>query len=163
MPTNDKSTLEQHFEEVRRIFFPRWDRQKRWRVYELPSNVNVPWSGRCMRSERIIAVGGAAESMIELWVALIHEICHAVTRSEHGDAFWTRMRKVADRATGLGMISLADTLESHIKYHKKNLPQPEKACIQRVIGEILVDIPTASSSVVISSIAEARRHEQQKQ
>jgi len=161
MPTDDKLTLERHFEEVRRIFFPYWDRQKRWQVYGLPSDGIIPWSGQCMRSQRIIVVAATTKSMVELWVTLIHEICHAVTRSEHGDAFWTRMKKVTVHAMGLGMIALADTLESHIKDHKKNLSELEEASVQRLIGEIPVDIPTASSSAVIGSVAKPKQHEQQ--
>ena len=45
--------LEAAFKDVRKIFFPRWDRQKKWSV-EL--NPDLPWTGRCERGIKKIIV-----------------------------------------------------------------------------------------------------------
>ena len=97
--------LEARFQEIRRAFFPRWDRARQWRVLSGTRSGPPAVSGFCQRREKTIYVNEPADGDLNL--VLVHEICHAVTVDKHGPRWRARMRRAAERATELRMPSLA--------------------------------------------------------
>jgi len=68
-------------EQVRKLFFPRWDRARRWRFLQV-EDLNGAM-GRCIRTTKTI-MGISGISGNRLMSLLIHETAHAVTEDGHG-------------------------------------------------------------------------------
>ena len=104
-------TLHRHFNEIKRLFFPRWDRQNLWRI-STRSNRKV--HGYCDVDWRVIEIVVQYADQDELDRLLIHEICHAVAAGGHGKVWQSRMEKAARRADELGRTRLAEMLRQEI-------------------------------------------------
>lgn len=68
------TALRRHFEEIKRLFFPRWDRKNRWRV---SSRSRRRVHGHCDPERRLIEIAVQYANADEDDALLIHEMCHA--------------------------------------------------------------------------------------
>lgn len=111
-----RQQLEAAFASVRQRFFPRWDRQRRWRV-RLGTLTGSPLElGFCDRIGNTI--WAAPRLLVDpdgLETVLAHELCHATTGLGHGSAFLRRMRTTTVRARELGASRLAARLALDIE------------------------------------------------
>ena len=94
------------YQEIRRIYFPRWDRTRSW---DLRISQKLPCFGCCNRDERVIAIRPIPAGD-GLRLLLIHEICHCCAGCSHGPKWQRRMRLAAAKASCLGMGDLAKML-----------------------------------------------------
>lgn len=92
-------------EEIRRGYFPRWDRDRRW-TFHIGTPPGRPRPrGWCEPGTREIWVKDPSDRHV-----VIHEIVHAVAGRGHGVKFQRRLRKAADTAEKRGEHSLAASL-----------------------------------------------------
>lgn len=100
------------FEEMRRVYFPRWARGKEWRVVVGSYTGSRYEMAFCVPEQRTIYISPAIANgdPTALSATLIHETCHAVSDLGHRAVFLRRLRTAADRARALGDSALADAL-----------------------------------------------------
>lgn len=103
--------MKQHFHEIKRLFFPRWDRQNEWKLRTTSAR---KCQGHCDRERKVIEIVARHSDPDDQDHLLIHEICHAVTRGFHGRAWQRRMEKAAERADELGRTRLASLLREEV-------------------------------------------------
>ena len=98
--------LEQEYQNIRKLFFPRWDREGLWKVSSnLPEDGKVSSGlGYCDPDNKIIHVMTDSEGYS---LTLVHEICHAVTTQSHKEKWFQRMMKANVVADQLGNNQLA--------------------------------------------------------
>src|SRR5207244_858046 len=99
--------VRRHFQEIKTLFFSRWDRQNLWRI-STRSRRKV--HGHCDPERRVIEIVIHQSDPAERDKLLIHEICHAVADMSHGKKWQDRMEKAARRADELGRDRLAKLL-----------------------------------------------------
>ena len=115
MSTLEGLELKSIWNDVRRAFFPRWDRQRRWKVRAIAGD---PGCGECLTGERLIEIT-PPEDVLGLELLLIHEICHAQARARgHGREWQARMRRAAERAGELGRADLAAALRTEVRCYR---------------------------------------------
>jgi hypothetical protein len=101
---------QQHFRQIKQLFFPRWDRKKLWRIR---TSSRRTADGCCDSKRRVIKITRRSANPDERDLVLIHEICHALF-SGHERAWQGRMKKAARRADELGRHQLAQLLRKEI-------------------------------------------------
>ncbi len=110
-------TLHHQFQQIKRLFFPRWDRQNLWRI-STRSRRKV--HGHCDSDRRVIEIVVQYADQDELDRLLVHEICHAVAAGGHGKVWQSRMEKAARRADELGRTRLAEMLRQEIVEYQES-------------------------------------------
>ena len=75
------------FAYVRETFFPQWQEGHEWTVTE---DGTLAYYGRCDDAARTILVRSEIGDEDRLFLTLVHEICHAVSREPHSKS-WRRM------------------------------------------------------------------------
>jgi hypothetical protein len=103
--------IRKRFLDIKRQFFPRWDRGDYWRI-TTKSSRRV--HGRCDEKRRVIEIVKQTPDADDRDCLLIHEICHAVADRGHGKVWQRRVEKAAIRADGLGRDVLAKKLRQEI-------------------------------------------------
>jgi hypothetical protein len=105
------------YADVRRDFFPRWDRQRLWRfrVGGAPGRCQ----SQCDTKLRLIRINVLHPEPDERDLLLIHEICHALACVAHWRPWFRRMRKAADRAEAFGRAHLADMIRQHVREYEE--------------------------------------------
>lgn len=100
-------------EYVRKVFFPRWDSERKW-VFKFDDN--LPVRGFCENKKRTITIRPSKdeEGLLEI---LIHEICHS-SCPHHGNKFLERLTKKAEVAKKIGKNSLAKKLLKDVEICK---------------------------------------------
>ena len=155
MTNQDK--LEGAFNDVRKIFFPRWDRQKKWSVELIP---DLPSPGRCEIGIKKIILKLIPEDDDELKLILIHEICHALIPN-HKKRWRDRLRIAAAKAKSIVETALSNKIWNEILDYKKR-EQTQRIYyaedIYARIEEMLTDCPDASFDSVISYLAQEFGH-----
>jgi hypothetical protein len=135
------TNLKTEFDRVRRMLFPRWDREKNWRVrrdWRLPSN------GYCDEKKKIITVKRLDDPQWSRYWALdailAHEICHALTRSGHGRAWQARMLIAAAAAGKSGAARLAKQIREDVAETREKIsrqPRSESQAAYDFVRECL--------------------------
>jgi hypothetical protein len=103
--------LQRHFQEIKKVFFSRWDRQDLWRV---SSRSRRKVHGHCDPERRVIEIVIQHSDPDERDKLFIHEVCHAVAEMSHGKKWQDRMEKAARRADELGRQRLAQLIRQEI-------------------------------------------------
>lgn len=103
--------MKRHFHEIKRHFFPRWDRQNVWRVRTTSTR---KCQGYCDRKRKVIEVVAWHSDPDDRDHLLIHEICHAVTKGYHGRQWQRRMEKAAETADELGRTRLSKLIREEV-------------------------------------------------
>ncbi len=113
MSVTDKLLVKCHFEEVKRLFFPRWDKGRKWMICaaDLTNKLDA---GVSDSQSKTITIDSAALAWDELNLRglIIHEIAHAVTGAPHGRPWQKRMEKAARHAECVGDNTLAEHLRA---------------------------------------------------
>ena len=148
-------SLEAEFEHVRRVFFPRWDRRRQWRVEEGVRSEITAEEGFCDPERKVIFLNSSVVSKggAEFAVFLIHEICHAVVpNGSHGKIWHRRMRTVISQAQRVGREQLAELLEAELQAYQ-DVPVTRAEDVYSTVGDILVHLPQATFEDVIRHLA----------
>lgn len=103
--------MKRHFHEIKRLFFPRWDRNNEWKLRATSAR---KCQGHCDRERKVIELVARHSDPDDQDHLLIHEICHAVTRGFHGRQWQRRMEKAAETADELGRTRLASLLREEV-------------------------------------------------
>ena len=134
---------------IQRQYFPRWDVKHEYRI----EMWNLP-GARCNNKEKLIQVSDANDEL-----AVIHEICHAVTRSGwHGEKWQNRFLKVADVSDILGNLQLAKAIRIEVKDIRKQLKRRTERRltadhVNSEIQEAAFENPNASFEDIVSFVA----------
>ncbi len=111
--------LKNAFEYVRQMFFPEWDRKREWKILECPEELRTHQGkgvdGVCSEQAKTIKVSMVRISEnIDLYVLLIHEICHSGTKG-HGKDWQEAMLMKADIADKMGKKDLSELIRKDIE------------------------------------------------
>jgi uncharacterized membrane-anchored protein YjiN (DUF445 family) len=116
--------LQRHFQEIKKVFFPRWDRQDLWRV---SSRSRRKVHGHCDPDLKVIEIVIQHSDPDERDKLIVHEICHAVAEMSHGKKWQDRMEKAARKADELGRGRLASLLREEIIGYQQSGSELEHA------------------------------------
>ena len=141
--------LRQRFLAVKRYFFPRWDREDRWRV-STRSKRRV--DGHCDAERRVIEIAALLDDPDELDRLLVHEICHAVAGASHGKTWRRRMERAARRAEEIGRPRLARSIEKEVTDYR-DAARPLEAAYDDV-RDMLIDDPGLTFAQVKRLVAD---------
>lgn len=109
--------LTRHFQEIKDLFFSRWDRQDLWRV---SSRSRRKVHGHCDPERKVIEIVVQHADPDERDRLFIHEASHAVAEMSHGKKWQQRMEKAARRAEELGRQRLAQLLREEIAGYQQS-------------------------------------------
>lgn len=109
--------LQRHFQEIKRLFFSRWDRQDFWRV---TSQSRRKVHGHCDPERKVIEIVVQHADPDERGRLFIHEICHAVSEMSHGKKWQQRMEKAARKADELGRQRLTQLIREEIAGYQRS-------------------------------------------
>ena len=148
----DEKRFQRAFDQVRSDFFPRWDRDGKWRLELGTYSDSTHEYGYCVPQAKTIWVNPDATipgmSTGPEWM-LIHEICHAVTSGSHGESWKRRMRRAATRARELGNVVLAENLERNVAMYE-DAPDIRARDVYSMIDDLLMQLPDASYEMVVT-------------
>ena len=147
--------LEAEFEHVQRVFFPRWDRRRQWRVEEGVRSESTAEEGFCDPERKVIFIKSSVVSKggEELTVWLIHEICRAVVGNGSHRKFWQRrMRTAISQAQRVGREQLAALLEADLQA-SQHVRVTRAQDVYDTVGDILTDVPHATFEEVLLRLA----------
>lgn len=123
------------FDYVRDAFFPKWDRQRKWKL-----SVNRRLKGehgKCYTERQTIEIGPTGTN--ELLLLIIHEICHAAASPCHGQRWKSRVLVAAKTAATIGLDKLAKQLQDEvIAYDNNDMPSLTQQVHDRLEGIALV-------------------------
>lgn len=142
-------TIKHHFREIKHLYFPRWDRDDRWRI-STKSRRRV--HGHCDVERQVIEIVVQHADPDKRDGLLIHEICHAVANGSHGKAWQRRMEIAARRADDLGRDGLAQWLRQEIVNYQE-APETTDEAYQSV-QEWLAHNPDLTLAQVKRSLAD---------
>ncbi len=110
-------TIHAIFEEIRSLYFPRWDRRREWTAVIGDVDRCRNNTGFCDGGAKTIYVDRLAlirMSHAGVRALLIHEICHDVGAAFHNRKWATRMERAASRAEELDESDVARILRSDV-------------------------------------------------
>jgi hypothetical protein len=142
-------SFRRHFLEIKRQFFPRWDRQNLWRI-STRSRRKV--HGYCDRERRVIEIVIQHTDPDKCDCLLIHEMCHAVANGGHEKVWQRRLEKAAVRADELGRDVLAKLLRQEIVNYQDFAEGREQA--YQTVEDWMIYEPDLTLAQVKRSIAD---------
>lgn len=104
------------YERVKELYFPRWDRQGRWRL--LVKNDIDGLVGRADPDLKRIEI--KPMSGLELTITVIHEIAHAVAGKGHAKRWQDRMTKAAKHAASVGETKLGKMIDEEVDAYRRS-------------------------------------------
>ena len=108
--------LKKSFDYVRKACFPKWDYVFKWTAKLDPS---LPSQGKCLTGSKSIIVKFIPDSDDELYLLLIHEICHS-SAPHHGEKWVTRMLRTAKRVQKIGLLTLSNLVAEEVKLYEES-------------------------------------------
>jgi len=112
MPNKEQQRLKDAIADVRKTFFPRWDKDNQWVI---AVNEDIFQSdGVCNNDTKKIYLKYVPVDHDKLYLLLIHEICHAIVGPGHNKKLYSRIRKSAELAKRIGQTSLYEEIKEHV-------------------------------------------------
>jgi hypothetical protein len=107
-----QSRIIETFAEIKRLYFPRWDRAGQWKVKFADGTSTRHNTGYCDSKARTIYLDVQVFEMVNEGIRafLIHEICHDTGGAWHRKPWAKRMKRASDRAIELGEPRVANLL-----------------------------------------------------
>ncbi len=130
--------IQRELKQVRKAFFPRWDRAKLWKcrtVRELDGAC-----AKCVAESKTLKIAFSDNPTL----LLIHEICHAVAGYGHSKKWQARMAKAAIDAERGGRPELAVQIREEIRGYQETPVTGKVAEIYGLIDDVLMDQPEAT-------------------
>ena len=143
--------LEQEYQNIRKLFFPRWDREGLWKVSSnLPEDGKVSSGlGYCDPDNKIIHVMTDSEGYS---LTLAHEICHAVTTQSHEKKWFQRMMKANVVADQLGNNQLATEIREDADMFAA-APRLSAAEVESRFCDAVIDAPGLDFESILRGVA----------
>ena len=146
---NEERTLKDIVENIRRTYFPRWDKLQQWCVKKVHG---FPSFGNCDQENKTISLQPNLNNKL-LEELLIHEICHAVTNGNHGKKWKDRMLKASKVAKQIGQMDLSNELKEDVeRYVKTEEFAPEGFPTKSVISEAIEDMVCVNKDVSFGEV-----------
>src|SRR4030095_2412235 len=147
--------LEREFRAVRKEYFPKWDKARKWRVRCFPANrVTSDCHAYCDCKGKIIYI---ARNSGDLTALLIHEISHAVTpQVNHGGPWQERMLKAACVGRQRRRAQLAEFLRGEVDSYRRNTEVIANKAISSEIGDCVSDLKGIPSFRAVVKIVAQR-------
>jgi len=145
--------LEREYQNIRKLFFPRWDREDLWKVSsKLPEDRKscVGLMGYCNTDNKIIHVMTDSEGYS---LTLVHEICHAVTTQSHDKKWCRRMMKATAVANQLGNHQLAVMIKEEVDGYAKGLRFGGAAEVESRFHDAVFDAPSLDFESIVRGVA----------
>ena len=144
--------LEQEYQNIRKLFFPRWDREGLWRVSSNPPEDRkgcFSLAGYCDPDNKIIHVMTDSEGYS---LTLVHEICHAVTTQSHEKKWFQRMMKANVVADQLGNNQLATEIREDVDRFAA-APRLSAAEVESRFCDAVIDAPGLDFENIVQGVA----------
>lgn len=109
------STLKKAAALAREVFFPQWDRARRWRIR---TGRHSSALGFCDRARRVVLVAPTGDDLCRLQT-LLHEISHAITGGGHGATWRRRHGQAANQADPMGLEGLGRAIRAEIAQYEQ--------------------------------------------
>ncbi len=116
---SNKKRLQKAGDYIHKTFFPLWDQKGQWAIKE---DYKLLGQGLCSEDKKTIFLQFVSSKNDDLYLLLIHEICHAVTNSSHGKKWFDRMLKASNRAKEIGLKNLSERLLNELVGYKEAPP-----------------------------------------
>jgi hypothetical protein len=146
------------FADLKRTYFPVWDKANRWRVRVSSGLPDIFASAECNYARKTIyIVPEGFQSVDKLRGTLVHEICHAIypDRGHMSKLFQRILLRVAEQAQHLDQQTLADDLRRQARgCQSKPLTRISFRRVLLDVEELLNLDPSAPLYVIIGTIAE---------
>ena len=145
--------LEQEYQNIRKLFFPRWDREGLWKVSSNPPEDRkgcFGLKGYCDTDNKIIHVMTDSEGYS---LTLVHEICHAVTTQSHDKKWCRRMMKATAVANQLGNHQLAVMIKEEVDGYAKGLRFGGAAEVESRFHDAVFDAPSLDFESIVRGVA----------
>lgn len=133
-------TIYAAYREIRKIYFPRWDRSGSWnlRICE-----ELSCFGCCDFEKKTIAIRPLPAGD-GLRLLLVHELCHCCAGRSHGKKWQARMLAAASVAARQGHDDLARMLADEAATAAAAGANIRAGAVYRALGVCAADFPTAS-------------------
>ena len=144
--------LEQEYQNIRKLFFPRWDREGLWKVSSNPPEDRkgcFSLAGYCDPDNKIIHVMTDSEGYS---LTLVHEICHAVTTQSHEKKWFQRMMKANVVADQLGNNQLATEIREDADMFAA-APRLSAAEVESRFCDAVIDAPGLDFENIVQGVA----------
>jgi hypothetical protein len=129
--------MRQTFDEIRRTYFPRWDRRRRW-SFHVGIAPGMRRGSFCDTRAKAIYISPDDAESPGARASIIHEITHAVGHLEHDPPFQHRLGRAADRAAELGDTGLASQIRDDIEVCRRIAPRPTAEEVYALVREVVV-------------------------
>ena len=144
-----KPRLKHEFQTVRQQFFPRWDRESRWRIRQV-SDLNGA-HGRVYPETRTIRITHLPDGD-EGTVLLIHEIAHAASNWGHGKKWQARMERAAVAADAMSRPELARLLRKEVAGYRDPVARVTARLAYQEISDAVVEAPDVTFLQVVDCL-----------
>jgi hypothetical protein len=150
---------ENEFERIRRMFYPRWDLKRAWKI-KVGFRVKGCDPNHCFCDKDNLTIWispnvAKGKGPYSLAYVLVHEICHAITTGEHKKLFFDRMRRNLEIAIRLGETEIADEINKfEFELPSENISTPDY--VYWAVRSMVSDAPRASFQRVVSDLASER-------
>ena len=143
--------LEREYQNIRKLFFPRWDSEGLWKVSSNPPEDGKVSSGLgcCDPDSKIIHVMTDSEGYN---LTLVHEICHAVTTQSHEKKWFQRMMKANVVADQLGNDQLATEIREDADMFAA-APRLSAAEVESQFCDAVIDAPGLDFESIVRGVA----------
>jgi len=108
------------FNSIKKSYFPRWDQGSHWKLKVAGIRKRFGEFGYCDDVSKTIYIASEIKKKSDLQVVMIHEICHAVTRTGHGKMWARRLLKAAKKAKELKNFKLEAALKKEVAIYKNS-------------------------------------------
>jgi hypothetical protein len=140
--------LQEAYNFVRRVFFPKWDRTGKWQIRYISGPY---YMGRCNHGLNTIDIRFLSDDDIELYLLLTHEICHTSALS-HEIKWQDRMIRAGNRIKKLGYDPLAREVINEVERFRGS-PAINAKFIYRSIAKIVMDNKNVSFENVMVDLS----------
>jgi hypothetical protein len=144
--------LQAAFAYVYETFFPQWQEGRKWTVKE---GGTLAYYARCDDATKRILVKSEIEDEDKLFLTLIHEICHAISKEPHSKS-WRRMFEEAGiTSRRVGRERLAGTIEEEVRrYAAYDEPlRLDERLVYSTIQDLLLADPDLPYEKTIQKVA----------
>lgn len=156
-------TIHTLFENIRSLYFPRWDAQREWTaVFGDPAQCRDN-TGFCDTDAKTIFLDrrtlvGMSDAGVRAF--LIHEICHDVGAANHNRTWTKRMALAAARAEELNEAEVAEILRSDIYSYAGNgvLTDYDLCNVLDYAEELIGGNPSMDYAAVVKRVAKYFGH-----
>lgn len=138
--------IEHLFHRVKRLYFPRWDRENKWHIVK---NSRFSWDAGCDSDTKTIYIREYATISL-----VAHEISHALFPN-HGKQWQARLLKVAEQSRSSGRRKLAYNIIDDVHSYQLEGIRITVALVRKDIIDAMQQKPGTTFKEVINLVAES--------